>query len=418
MIELEGRAIVDPDGIIRRVAGTTRDVTELRLLERQLAQAQKMEAIGTLTGGLAHDFNNVLAIVIGNLDLLQPLIADSPEASELSEEALDGALRCAALIKRLLAFARRQPLHPQPTDVNALVREIGHLLGRTLGEDITLLTELEPGLWPVMVDPVQLQAALVNLSANARDAMPTGGQLLIATSNLRVTRESQADHPEAEPGDYAQITVRDNGTGIPADVIGHIFEPFFSTKGAEKGSGLGLSMVFGFVKQSGGHLSVHSEPGDGASFQLYLPRTAAPPGSASHAPAKAAAPTGDEMILVVEDNAGMRRTAVRQLSMLGYRVREAEDASAALAVIAREAELRLLLTDLVLSGGTDGLDLALEATRMRPGLRVVLMSGYPGVRDADSRLGAAPFPLLAKPFFADDLAVTVRRALAGQERLP
>jgi PAS domain S-box-containing protein len=273
LLRLEGRPVVDPDGTIRRLAGTEQDVTERRLIEGQLAQAQKMEAIGNLTGGMAHDFNNVLGVIIGNLDLLKRLVTADAEASELCGEALDGASRCAELIQRLLAFGRRQSLNLQRTDINALIECATRLLRRILGDDIALTLRLDPALRLVMTDSVQLEAAIVNLATNARDAMPTGGKLEIITRTVYLDGSCVLVPPDINPGTYALIEISDSGTGISQEIIDHIFEPFFTTKGPGKGSGLGLSMIFGFVKHSGGHLSACSEPALGATFRLYLPST-------------------------------------------------------------------------------------------------------------------------------------------------
>jgi PAS domain S-box-containing protein len=410
VLRVEGRPVRDANGVVRRVAGTMQDVTERRLIERQLAQAQKMEAIGNLTGGMAHDFNNVLGVIIGNLDLLRRLIGYDETAAELCGEALDGATRCADLIRRLLAFARRQSLHPERTDVNALVGEVARLLGRVLGEDISLNLHLDAGLRPVMADPAQLEAALVNFATNARDAMPKGGRLDITTSGAALDAGYAALHPDVTPGKYVSITISDTGCGIAPQIIGRIFEPFFTTKEPGKGTGLGLSMAFGFAKQSGGHLAVYSEPGLGTTFRLYLPI------HAEGAPAPAAPDTsavlgGNETVLVVEDNDRLRQATVRQLVQLGYQVLEAEHADAALAMLNRRAAPDLLFSDVVMPGSLDGVNLAHRATLLRPGLKVLLTSGFPGVRGAGQAMLDCPFPMLTKPYRHDDLARRVREVL-------
>ncbi|MEX0853168.1 MAG: MASE4 domain-containing protein, partial [Bauldia sp.] len=243
--------------------------------EAQLRQAQKMEAIGNLTGGMAHDFNNLLAVIIGNLDILCGRKKDDPDVQELAGEALDAATHGADLTRRLLAFARRQPLKPQRVVLNDLITDLTKLLGRTLGEDIEISLDLAPGVWPVTVDPAQLEAALTNLATNARDAMPNGGSLIIVTGNRNLDADYAAQHPEVVAGDYAAIEVSDTGEGMTAETAARIFEPFFTTKETGKGTGLGLSMVYGFIKQSGGHINVYSEQGIGTTFRLYLPRVAA-----------------------------------------------------------------------------------------------------------------------------------------------
>lgn len=414
-VRIEGHAITDADGVIRRLAGTQQDITERRLIERQLVQAQKMEAIGNLTGGMAHDFNNGLGVIIGNLDLLGRLVKADPVADELCHEAREGALHCAELVQRLLAFARRQPLHPQQTDVNALIENLAKLLSRTLGEDITLTLELDRKLWPVVADPAQLEATLTNLANNARDAMPRGGRLNITTTTAELGADYAALHPEAEPGAYVVIEVSDTGIGISPDIVGRIFEPFFTTKEPGRGTGLGLPMAFGFAKQSGGHLSVYSEPGLGTTFRLYLPRAeigdARDAGNAEPASRSSGKLVGgNETVLVVEDNARLRQATVRQLTELGYRVLEAEHAAAALAVLSDE-RVDLLFTDVVMPGSMDGLDLAHRATSLRAGLKVLLTSGFPGVRGADQHVVACPFPMINKPYRHDALARVVREVL-------
>ena len=308
-------------------AGLRVDITETRdaqkkqqELQEQLAQAQKMESIGNLIGGLAHDFNNLLGIVIGNLDLAKESVAGNEDLRVLVTEALEGAERGADLTHRLLAFARRQALRPEQIDVADLVDNVTRLLRRLIGEDIELAIEPPPQpLWPVIADPAQLQAAIVNLAVNARDAMPNGGRLIVTTANRGLDADYAAENHGVTPGDYAMIAVTDTGTGIPPELLATIFEPFFTTKEVGKGTGLGLSMIFGFMKQSGGHVSVYSEPGKGTTFRLYLPRAQTEEQAAAAAdPTPAPQGTG-ETILVVEDNDGLRRIVVRQLLTLGYR---------------------------------------------------------------------------------------------------
>ena len=408
---IEGRPVVDADGVIRHVVGTVQDITERRLIERTLSQSQKMDALGQLTGGMAHDFNNMLGVIVGNLDLVKPLLGANALAGELCAEARDGAVRCADLIRRLLAFARRQSLRPEQTDVNALVSDVSHMLGRTLGEHIALALDLDATLWPVKVDPAQLEAALVNLATNARDAMPKGGQLTIITRNTTLDAVYTARHPDVSAGDYALIEVSDTGTGIPPEIITRIFEPFFTTKAPGKGTGLGLAMAFGFVKQSGGNLSVYSEPGLGTTFRLYLPRSDSDEAAAASAPSSNVVVGGDETVLVVEDNAQLRRTAKRQLTELGYKVREADSAQPALTILAGTEAVDLLFTDMVMPGTMDGLDLAYRAKRLRPGLKVLLTSGFPGGRCSDQRVAESRFSLLGKPYSLMQLAQAVRMVL-------
>ncbi len=411
LLRLDGRAVRDDDGVVRRLSGTTQDITDRRLMERQLAQAQKMEAIASLTGGMAHDFNNVLAVIIGNLDLLRRRVVDDGLALEVCDEALDGATRCADLIRRLLAFARRQSLRPETVDLNQLATELTRLLNRVLGETITLTLDLEPGLPLVSVDPAQLQAAIINLAANARDAMPRGGQLLLTTGWRHLGADYVTHHPDVTAGDYAALEISDTGCGIPPDIIGRIFEPFFSTKEQGEGTGLGLSMVFGFIKQSGGHMSVYSEPGIGTTFRLYLP-------AGPRDPAAGAAPFpaeivrgGPETVLLVEDNAQLRKAAIRQLRELGYQVLDAGDANAAADILAGDVHVDLLFSDVVMPGMMDGLELARQAVARRPGLCVLLTSGFTRLRGTGRWMGDSPFPLLNKPYRQAELAAAVRNAL-------
>jgi two-component system cell cycle sensor histidine kinase/response regulator CckA len=407
LIRSDGRAVIDPDGVIRRLAGTMKDITDRRLIERQLAQAQKMEAVGNLTGGMAHDFNNGLAVIIGNLDLLGRLVKTDQVAQELCDEARLGAHRCAELVRLLLAFARRQPLRPQRTDVNAPVENIAKLLSRTLGEDVRLTLHLEMGLPAALTDPVQLEAALTNLANNARDAMPRGGNLSITTKAADLDEQYAALHQEVSAGEYVLIEVSDTGTGIAPEIINSIFEPFFTTKETGRGSGLGLSMVFGFVTQSGGHLAVHSEVGRGSTFRIYLPCIRVVDTAAVTPTDPRPVVGGSGMVLVVEDNAALRRATARQLSELGYQVREAEDAAAALVILGGGDRLDMLFSDVVMPGKMDGVDLALFATRARPNMKVLLTSGFPGAGAAGQRIADCPFLLLHKPYGYDELAHAV-----------
>lgn len=398
----------------KRVAARTEalqsEVAERGRTEQQLRQAQKMEAIGNLTGGMAHDFNNLLGVIIGNLDLLNRRQNSDPRLQELTRDALEAALRGADLTKRLLAFARRQPLQPQRLDVNELVDRMIKLVRRTLGENIDVAFEAGEKVWPVVADPAQLEASLVNLINNARDAMPKGGTLTIATSNRFLDEDYASLNAGVTPGDYAVIEVSDTGTGMPPEIVSQIFEPFFTTKERDKGTGLGLSMVFGFMKQSGGHINVYSELGLGTTFRLFLPR-AVPGADAVEAPnVRADVRGGTETILAVEDNASMRRVVVRQLTELGYRLLEAENGTAALTILETE-NVDLLFSDVVMPGGISGYDLARAALSRRPNLKVVMTSGFP-----DGNLDAKGGPpvnlrLLSKPYRKDDLARTLREEL-------
>jgi PAS domain S-box-containing protein len=414
-ISFSSAPVFHTDGRLRALVYALEDVTQTRSVERQLLQAQKMEAIGNLTGGMAHDFNNLLGIVIGNLDLLSGRLGEDGESRELLDDALASAVRGSDLTRRLLAFARRQPLRPETTDANTLVSGIAALLRRTLGEAIQIDLKLAGEAWPIRVDPVQLEAAIVNLATNARDAMPNGGKLIVGTANMHLDAVYAAQHADVSVGDYMRIEICDTGTGIPAEVLPNIFDPFFTTKEAGKGSGLGLSMVYGFMKQSGGHINVYSEPGKGTCFRLYLPRELTADEKVrpmAPQPAKG----GTERILVVEDNEKLRRVVVKQLCALGYRVLEAESGVAALAILGTES-VDLMFTDIVMPGEINGADLARKARAHKPALKVLFTSGFPGERvDSGGWLGSKD-KLLSKPYRQDELACALREILDGAAEL-
>jgi two-component system CheB/CheR fusion protein len=398
-------------GILRDLSAQHHEQAERIKLVAQLHQAQKMEAIGNLTGGMAHDFNNMLGVVIGNLDLLRDLKGHDPDVDELSREALDAAFRGADLTRRLLAFARQQPLRPQRVDVNELVSGITRLLRRTLGEDVEISLDLAPELWPVVVDPAQLESSLTNLATNARDAMAEGGRLMIVTGNRSLDADYAAQHSEVVPGGYVMLEVSDTGCGMTPDVMHRIFEPFFTTKGRDKGTGLGLSMVFGFIKQSGGHLGVYSEPGIGTTFRLFLPRVTAEATTIEDGIVVPLMHGRGETVLVVEDNEALRRVVTRQLGELGYRVLAAEDAAAGLALLERQS-IDLLLTDVVMPGGVNGRELARRARQRWPDIKIVFTSGFSEARlNGDAGPLAACTPLLSKPYRKEELASAAREAL-------
>jgi PAS domain S-box-containing protein len=410
-IELMLSPLESPEGIL--VTAAIRDISVRVSTEEQLRQAQKMEAIGNLTGGMAHDFNNMLGVILGNLDLARPLVKDNDEVVELVQEAIEAALSGAELTRRLLAFARQQPLRPERIAANELIAGIVRLLRRTLGENIEITLDLADNLWPAVADPAQLEASLTNLATNARDAMPQGGKLTIATANRHLDRDYAAAHVEAIPGEYAAIEVTDTGAGMPPGVVERIFEPFFTTKGPGKGTGLGLSMVFGFIKQSGGHISVYSEPGVGTTFRLYLPRAAAE-GTVAVDTDAVAAPSGKgEIVLAVEDNPRLRRLVMRQLTELGYQPLEADGPAAALSLL-EAGKVELLFSDIVMPGPIDGIGLAQQASERWPDLKIVLTSGFPGTK-LDDQLGLtrAVVRLLGKPYRKEDLARVLNEALGG-----
>jgi CheY-like chemotaxis protein len=360
---------------------------------------------------MAHDFNNLLGVIIGNIDLLSDLTKGDPETHELARDVQDAALRGADLTRRLLAFARQQPLQPQRVNVNELASEITKLLSRTLGENIEISLNLSADLWPVVVDPAQLEASLTNLATNGRDAMPNGGRLMFGTANRRLDAHYAAQHAEVAPGDYAMLEVSDTGIGMTQEVMSRIFEPFYTTKERDKGTGLGLSMVFGFMKQSGGHINVYSEPGVGTTFRLYLPRATEDVAATGDSRETQLVRGRDETILAVEDNPALRRVLVRQLKALGYRVKEAENALAGLELLESES-VDLLLTDIIMPGGTDGVELARQAHQRWPTMKVVLTSGFSETRvNGNAGSLAAGARVLSKPYRQEELACALREAL-------
>jgi PAS domain S-box-containing protein len=420
-IHLSGAPLRDETGTPNGVLLVLQDETKGKELERQLLQAQKMEAVGQLTGGIAHDFNNLLGILIGNLDLIRERLESDAGTVKLVETALDAAMRGAELNKRLLTFSRRQTLQPEHLDANAALAATVKLLRRSLGERIVI--HLEPGedLWAVNADRVQLETAVLNLCINARDAMPEGGTLTIETQNAVVDREYAASHVEITPGDYVVVAVSDTGAGMKPEVLARVFEPFYTTKPVGAGTGLGLSMVYGFVKQSGGHVNIYSEEGKGTTVRLYLPRSArGEAGSRMEGQQPEVAAAQNELVLVVEDNELMRQTVVRQIGDLGYRTEEADTADTALAKI--EAGLRpdLVFMDVVMPGKLGGIELA-ELLRGRlPHLPVLLTSGFTAraAMNANNR-GAAGigFPLISKPYRKAELARALKNALDSTARL-
>jgi len=398
-------------GMLRDLTRQKREQLERMRLEEQLHQAQKMEAIGSLTGGMAHDFNNLLGIIIGNTDLLRDLELDDPEADELTRNVLDAAFRGADLTRRLLAFARQQPLRPRRVDVNQLVSGIMRLLSRTLGENIEIALSLSSEVSPIVADAAQLEAAITNLATNARDAMPSGGHLAVATANCRLDADHAAQHAELVPGEYVMIEISDTGSGMTREVVNRIFEPFYTTKERDKGTGLGLSMVFGFITQSGGHVTVSSEPGAGTTFRLFLPRATEEPVMTHEDAKEQLIRGGGETILAVEDNDALRRVIVRQLNSLGYRVLEAKQADDALQVMELES-IDVLLTDIVMPGGKDGVELARRARQRWPTIAVVFSSGFSQVKADGNAVSLPPgTPLLSKPYRKENLANAVREAV-------
>ncbi len=383
-------------------------------MEAMTRQAQKMEAVGQLTGGLAHDFNNSLQVILMNLDLAIRKIGDNNAASAHLQNAVFATEQSARMTSQLLAYARKQPLRPQAVDIQLLVRELSSLLRRTLGEEVEIECVAAAGSWRALIDQHLLQTTILNLAFNARDAMAEGGRLTIEVANATLDRDYANQHHEVTPGQYVMIGVSDTGSGMSPEVIARAFEPFFTTKSPGKGTGLGLSMAFGFVKQSGGHIKIYSEIGVGTTVKLYLPRASADVvGHISVTNAGSARGSG-QTILVVEDDDGVRAGVVAQLTDLGYKVLSAETGAVALEILMRGDHVDLLFMDVILSGGMNGRKTADEARRLRPDLQVVYTSGY--TENAiihHGRLDEGVI-LLSKPYRSVDLAEVVQKALEGQ----
>ena len=405
-----------PRGGKRYFVGIVRDISERKAIEQQLRQAYKMEALGQLTGGVAHDFNNLLAVLMMDLELLDELTEGQEEQNELVREAREVAQTGADLTQRLLAFSRRQALEPRVVNLNELIAGTAGLLRRTLGEQIEIDTVGPSDLWDTLADPAELENALLNLALNARDAMQEGGRLTIETANEYLDEGYAENRPELAAGDYVLMAVTDTGTGMPPEVVEKVFDPFFTTKDAASGSGLGLSMVYGFAKQSNGHVSVYSEPGHGTTVNLFLPR------APSDAERSAAAPTvrveqahGDETVLLVEDHPQLRNRAVAVLGELGYRVIASADGNEALAHLEGDGQIDLLFTDVVMPGGLNGPELAEKARALRPGLNVLFTTGYAEhalLREGLLENGGS---LLRKPYTRRTLAEKIRQILDTDE---
>jgi PAS domain S-box-containing protein len=393
--------------------GFTRDLTNIHRIEQELRQTQKMEAIGKLTGGVAHDFNNLLTVIKGNLEMLEGRVAS--KHANLIKDAQEAADLAANLTSSLLAFGRRMPLNPQPIDIGALVINVGALIRRTLGETIDVQVRVA-GDHSAVVDAAQLQNALLNLAINARDAMPKGGHLTISVERAELDLDYAARNVEVRAGSYEVIEVADTGTGMTDDVKDKAFEPFFTTKAVSAGTGLGLSSVYGFIKQSRGHVALYSEVGQGTSVRLYLPVPPRTMPEAAPADTRAERPrASDETILVVEDDIRVRRVTVNRLQELGYRVIEANSGASALEMLDEIEDLNLVFTDMVMPGGISGAELAAEVAQRRPQVRILFTSGY-AEPDMIERSASGEAHWLRKPYSAVDLARKLREVLAEKRR--
>jgi len=409
---VSGRPLHDASGAISGAALVYHDITAARETERKLQQAQKLDAIGKLTGGIAHDFNNMLTVIAGTTETLVAGLQHQPDLLSVATLIDDAAERCAELIKQLLAFARKQPLQPRNVDINSTVFDIAKLLRPTLGEQIEIETILEREVTTSHIDPSQLANSILNMAINARDAMPNGGKLLLETQNVLLDEAYAEPNAEVQPGRYVMLAVSDTGTGMTAEVRDKVFEPFFTTKEVAKGSGLGLSMVYGFVKQSGGHIKVYSEEGHGTTIRLYLP----PAHGHAEMVISACAPIsgGTETILVVEDDSLVRNFVIAQLHSLGYKTIAAADSRAALVHVESGQPFDLLFTDVIMPGGMTGRELAVEVAKRRPGMKVLYTSGY--TDNAIMRHGRLDegVLLLTKPYRRPQLAQMVRLALGAE----
>ncbi|WP_159727829.1 response regulator [Methylosinus sp. Ce-a6] len=416
------RAIAAAQSELREVnVALSTEAAQREQLTEQLRQSQKMEAIGQLTGGLAHDFNNMLAVVIGSVNLAKRRLASDPaETLRYLDGALEGAEHAATLTHRLLAFSRRQPLAPEPIDPNKMVSSMAEMLRRTLGEDVRLEAVFAGGLWRAFADPSQIETTILNLALNARDAMPQGGKLTIETSNAYLDEEYAAREVGIPSGQYVLIAVTDTGTGMSRDVVERAFDPFFTTKPAGRGTGLGLSQVYGFVRQSGGHVRIYSEPEVGTTVKLYLPRHHGPASAAVAAAAPArSAPRSEkyETILIVEDDVRVRDLTADTLEELGYNVLTAESAAAALRQLEVNPNISLLFTDVVMPD-TNGRKLAEEAWKRRPDLKILFTTGYTPNAVVHNGVLDPGVELIVKPYSIDRLARKVRDLLDGARSAP
>ncbi|WP_424631732.1 PAS domain S-box protein [Bradyrhizobium sp. SYSU BS000235] len=413
-------AIRDDAGKLLGFAKVTRDITErreseaaLRAAQATMIRSQKLEAIGQLTGGVAHDFNNLLQVISGNLQLLSKDVAGNARAEMRVQNALGGVARGSKLASQLLAFARRQPLEPRVVNVGRLIKNMDEMLRRALGGEIDVETVVAGGLWNSLVDPDQLENAVLNLAINARDAMNGEGRLTIEASNAFLDDEYVRQHDELSAGQYVMIAVTDTGTGIPPDILERVYEPFFTTKAEDKGTGLGLAMVYGFLKQSGGHIKIYSEVGAGTTVKLYFPREVASEDTLVGAPSSEIK-GGEETVLVVEDDDEVREVAVSMLAELGYRVVKARDAASALVVVDSGIPIDLIFTDVMMPGVLRSPELARRARERLPNVAVLFTSGYTQNAIVHGGRLDPGVELLAKPYTREALARKIRHVLANQ----
>ena len=399
-------------GVTDRIIGSTRDITDRAKTEERLAEAQRMESVGHLTGGVAHDFNNLLQVIRGNLELIERTVEGNERAERALRNAIHGADRAAQLTRQLLAFARRQPLDPQVINLSRLVREMAELLRRTLGEVVEVETVIGGGLWNTMADPAQVESAVLNLALNARDAMPEGGRLTVEVANAALDEAYAREQPGVAAGQYVLLAVSDTGTGMTDAVKKKVFDPFFTTKADGKGSGLGLSMVHGFVHQSNGHIRLYSEPGQGTTVRIYLPRSRQPiePVTETEGASRAGA---NQTILVVEDEAGVRSAAVAMLQELGYHCEEASDAESALELLRSGKKIDLVFTDVIMPGPISCRELVEAIARARPDLPVLFTSGYTENAIVHQGRLDGGVRLLSKPYSREEMARKVAASFRG-----
>ena len=407
-----GKARQDGEAIF---VGIIHDLSERKTTEEQLVQAQKMEMVGQLSGGIAHDFNNLLTVIVGNSEFLSDQLKPRPDLRQLADDIGQAGERGAELTRQLLAFSRRQTLRPVEIDCNRLLESMHKLLRRAMREDVEIKLDFDPDIPQAFADTAQLESAILNLALNAQDAMAGGGRITITTASASLDGQYQRLHPEVKPGDYVMISITDTGTGMSKDILERVFEPFFTTKEVGKGSGLGLSMVYGFVKQSNGHVAIYSEPGLGTTVRMYLPvEQNKAPTEPAQVRGSEAMPRGSETVLVVEDDLFVRTYAMRCLESLGYAVIAAVDGNDALLRLRSDIHIDLLFTDVVMPGGMNGWELADLAERARPGLPVVLTSGYALETLIKHGRADGEAVILPKPYRKAVLALRLREALKAR----